>query len=55
MDQTTYTEYLNAKKTGSSMLYCVYCTKTDFQTVDQLHIHIQNMHATAKKNEVILI
>lgn len=28
----------------SSMLYCIYCTKNDFENLEQLHAHVQQMH-----------
>lgn len=40
----------NAKRiaynnTNSCMLYCIYCTKNDFENMEQLHLHVQQMHA----------
>lgn len=55
--EQNYSDYFNARKSmGShSLIYCVYCTKTDFQTLDQLHGHIQSMHATALCEVIIII
>lgn len=41
---------LNAKRFAylnntASPLYCIYCTKNDFESLDQLHAHVQQMHA----------
>lgn len=30
---------------STSMLYCIYCTKNDFENLEQLHAHVQQMHA----------
>lgn len=30
---------------NASMLYCIYCTKNDFENLEQLHAHVQQMHA----------
>lgn len=30
---------------NTSMLYCIYCTKNDFENLEQLHAHVQQMHA----------
>lgn len=27
------------------ILYCIYCTKSDFENLEQLHAHVQQMHA----------
>lgn len=31
--------------TNTCMLYCIYCTKNDFENLEQLHSHVQQMHA----------
>lgn len=40
---------VNAKRfayhNNNAMLYCVYCTKNDFDNLEQLHAHVQQMHA----------
>lgn len=41
---------VNAKRfayhtNSASMLYCIYCTKNDFENLEQLHAHVQQMHA----------
>ncbi|XP_031640589.1 zinc finger protein 423 homolog isoform X2 [Contarinia nasturtii] len=41
---------VNAKRfafhgNNSSVLYCIYCTKNDFENLEQLHSHVQQMHA----------
>lgn len=30
---------------NNSVLYCIYCTKNDFENLEQLHAHVQQMHA----------
>ncbi|XP_055313875.1 zinc finger protein 423 homolog isoform X2 [Sitodiplosis mosellana] len=41
---------VNAKRfayhsNNTSILYCIYCTKNDFENLEQLHSHVQQMHA----------
>lgn len=33
------------KAANSPILYCVYCTKSDFTSIEQFQSHIQHMHA----------
>lgn len=49
IDTNSNIDYISTKRSASanSTLYCVYCTKNDFQSLDQLHSHIQSMHAAA--------
>lgn len=53
--QQSNLEYLNPAKRPStaginSVLHCVYCTKNDFQSLEQLHGHIHQMHAAALRD-----
>lgn len=38
---------VNAKRFAyhSNNLYCIYCTQNDFENLEQLHSHVQQMHA----------
>lgn len=36
----------------SNPLTCLYCTKSDFSSLDQLHSHIQTMHGGLLKNHI---
>lgn len=41
---------------NNPVLYCIYCTKNDFENLDQLHAHVQQMHAIVLQEvKVILI
>lgn len=57
VDPNANIDYVNAKRSSSanSTLYCVYCTKNDFQSLDQLHSHIQAMHAAALREVTNLL
>lgn len=51
-NQTNFMSGANAKRMAynsgnTSLLYCIYCTKNDFDSLEQLHSHIQQMHAGA--------
>ncbi|KAJ6649422.1 Zinc finger protein [Pseudolycoriella hygida] len=48
-DPNSNIDFISTKRSASvnSTLYCVYCTKNDFHSLDQLHSHIQSMHAAA--------
>lgn len=52
LEQHTNLDCLAAKRSASanSVLYCIYCTKSDFQTLEQLHAHIHSMHAAALRD-----
>ena len=57
IDPNSNIDYISSKRSASanSTLYCVYCTKNDFQSLDQLHSHIQTMHAAALREVNIII
>lgn len=44
------THFINFPKTNA--LTCLYCTKSDFTSLDQLHSHIQSMHGGLLKNHI---
>lgn len=45
------TPFINFPKSSNS-LTCLYCTKSDFSSLDQLHSHIQSMHGGLLKNHI---
>lgn len=45
-NHSDYAKRVASNGSNSSILYCIHCTKSDFDTLDQLHLHIQQMHAT---------
>jgi zinc finger protein 423 len=45
-------DYINyARSPSTGVLSCIYCTKSDFASIDQLHVHVQAMHGGLLRGE----